>query len=501
MGRTFQFEIRSESWIRGWVGLYLCLHRREEHFIAHKHLRDLLSCALQRKRTMSDYAAVLSALMSTDNATRRGAEEYFEAQLQTNLDTCLNALTETFAALNGDPVLRSFSAVLLRRALEKHAGRITLEATQTMRARLMSIWSQETNAVMLHRLAHVMAQSCLKSPWDELIPSIIQYASKLASEGGSPKMMVPVLGLVEILSDYCPEDILKHLPLLGPFLGQFMGSGEASVQIACAKAAGACIVSLEGEEAVDAFKPALPPMLAVLGVALSVGEEIDATKIIEYLVTVAQERPGFFKGSLEAVAQAMLTVGNATGLEFSTRSMALELLVTITETAPALARRCPGLVQGLVPLAMSLMLEVEEEDGEWAEGVYSEEPADENSAVGDEAVERVAAGLGGKSVSDLVLALVQGYSPDGDYKKRRAAVAALCRLAEGSTKHFKKYLQTALSFLTMALQDTSPRVRFEGIQTVGRFAVLYPELSAQLIGGFLPLLTTAMQVGVICHMS
>ncbi|KAJ1437419.1 armadillo-type protein [Ochromonadaceae sp. CCMP2298] len=440
------------------------------------------------QRAMSDFAAVLSALMSTDNQTRRGAEEYFEAQLQSNLDPCLNALMETFA-VDGNPVLRSFSAVLLRRALEKHAVRISPEATHSMRARLMSVWAQETNAMMLHRLAHVMAQSCLKCPWDELIPSIIHYAS---SAQDRPKMMVPVLGLVEILSDYCPEDILKHLPLLTPFLGQFM-VGDAQVQIACAKAAGACIVSLEGEEAVDAFKPALQPMLAVLGVALSTGEEIDATKIVEYLVTVAQERPGFFKGSLEAVAGAMLQVGNAQGLEFSTRSMALELLVTITETAPALARRCPGLVQGLVPLAMSLMLEVEEEDGEWAAGVYSEEPADENSSVGDEAVERMAAGLGGKSVSELVLAMVTQYSADPDYKKRRAAVAALCRLAEGSTKHFTRYLPQALAFLTQALQDSSPRVRFEGIQTIGRFAVLYPELSAQLIGGFLPLLTQAMQ--------
>ena len=78
----------------------------------------------------------------------------------------------------------------------------------------------------------------------------------------------------------------------------------------------------------------------------------------------------------------MLSVAGANNLEFSTRSMALELMVTLTETAPALARRCPGLTQGLIPLAMSLMLEYDEDDIEWAAGKYSEDPPDENSAVG-----------------------------------------------------------------------------------------------------------------------
>ena len=46
-------------------------------------------------------------------------------------------------------------------------------------------------------------------------------------------------------------------------------------------------------------------------------------------------------------------------------------MVTLTESAPALARKCAGLVQGLVPLAMSLMLEVEVDNEEWAKEKYT----------------------------------------------------------------------------------------------------------------------------------
>lgn len=83
-------------------------------------------------------------------------------------------------------------------------------------------------------------------------------------------------------------------------------------------------------------------MITVLGNALTSGDELEATAIMEHLVTIAQQQPMFFKSTIDDVVSAMLTVASAEGLEFSTRAMALELMVTLTETAPALARRCKG---------------------------------------------------------------------------------------------------------------------------------------------------------------
>lgn len=70
-------------------------------------------------------------------------------------------------------------------------------------------------------------------------------------------------------------------------------------------------------------------------------------------------------------------------------------------------------------------------------------------------------------IGEIVLKLVQQYATCGsDYQYRRAAIAGLCRLAEGSTKYFKKYFVHSLSFLTNALNDSSPRVQYEGIQVI-----------------------------------
>jgi importin-5 len=405
-----------------------------------------------------DLTRMLSTMMSTDNASRKEAEAYYNELLKSSSAATIDGLMSIFTS-ETDLVFRSFAGILIRRAIESYGSGLVPSQVSDMREKLIGMWTREKHHVMLLRLSHVMAQSSLKSPWDELIPKVMQCTAS-GMQG-----IVPALGLIEIISEYCPEDILSNLQLLGPFLSQFVVSQDTIVQIACAKAICACIVSLEEEEPRNYFKAALEPIVNVLAVALSAGNETDATKIISNLVTIAQEHPAFFKGSLDSVVSAMLTVANSQGLEFSTRSMALELLVTMTETAPALARRCPGLVQGIVPLAMSLMLEVEEEEEEWAAGPYTEEPSDENCSVGDEAIERISAGLGGKSIAEPILVQVQQFAAVGkDYRYRRAAVAALCRLAEGNPKFFKKYIAQSVQYLASSLQDSSSKVKFEGIQ-------------------------------------
>jgi len=410
----------------------------------------------------ANFAVVLTALMSKDNDSRKNAEAYFTNLQATNLYETIAQLNLCLGNHSHDLVVRSFAGILIRRAIEKCGESLTDEQIQITREQWLAMWVAESNHIMFIRLSHIMAQSAFKKDWNDLLPKLFQHSS---SANGNNKALLPVLGLIEIISDYCPEDISANLQQLVPFLGQFISSQDVAIQIACAKATGACIICLDDEATRNAFRPAILPIVNVLSAALTNGDEVDATKIMSYLVTIAQEWPNFFKGTLDAVVGAMLTVANAQGLEFSTRSMALELMVTITETAPALARRCAGLLQGLVPLAMALMLEVEEEEAEWAAGAYTEEPSDENYCVGDEAIERVATGLGGKSISEPILALAQQYFLKGkDYRYRRAAIAALGRLAEGSAKYFKRYLNQAIQFIVASLQDPSSKVKYEACQ-------------------------------------
>jgi len=427
--------------------------------------------------------------MSMDNDSRMQAESMYNFMLENQLLHVIERLLQIASDRTIDTVIRSFSAVLLRRTIEKYSKSIDGETTRQLRSGLLNIWASETEVTVLRHFSHAMAQSAAQSSWLDLLPTIITHGQ---SGQVSNSQIVPILSLVEIIADYCPDDILTHLQKLGTFLGNFIGSSDINVRTSCAKATAACIVALEDEGARNSFKPALLPVVSIIGDTLNNGNEHEATGILDHLVTIAQMQPLFYRGALDNIATAMMTVAGNTDYEFSTRAMALELLVTLSETAPALARRSSTFIRGICPVVFSIMLEIEEDESEWIVGKYSEEDMDEDCSAGEDAIERMASGMGGRTLAEPVLGLVTQYFGHGDWKYRRAAVAGLTRLAEGAAQVFQPNLDTTLQFLCAAIADASHRVRYEAIQSIGRLAVLYPNQVPTLVHRFVPTLTAML---------
>ena len=432
---------------------------------------------------MNDLDQILPSLMSTSNESRRHAEGMYNYLLENQLLHVIERLLHIASDRTIEIVMRSFAAVLLRRTIEKYSNRIDSETTKQLRAGLLNVWTLETDGSVLRHFSHAMAQSAAQNSWVDLLPTVIAHTNQSITH------IVPILSLIEIIADYCPDDILTHLQKLGTFLGAFIGSQDIIVRTACAKATAACIVALDDEGARNSFKPALLPIVGVIGDTLNNNNEHEATGILDHLVTIAQIQPLFYRGALDNVATAMMTVAANKEYDFSTRAMALELLITLTETAPALARRSNTLVRGVCPLVFSIMLEIDEEEEEWVLGNYSEDTMDEDCSAGDDAIERMASGMGGRTLAEPVLGLVQQFYGQSDWKYRRAAIAGLTRLAEGSTQVFKPHYETALQFICAAVSDPSPRVRYEAIQAVGRFAELYSSSVPSLVDRFVPSLT------------
>ena len=88
------------------------------------------------------------------------------------------------------------------------------------------------------------------------------------------------------------------------------------------------------------------------------------------------------------------------------RHLALEVVVTTAETAPAMVRKVVGGSVGpLVQACLHMMCDLEDED-DWA---VSDEPQEEdndsNAVVAESALDRLACGLGGKTVFPHILQL------------------------------------------------------------------------------------------------
>ena len=150
---------------------------------------------------------------------------------------------------------------------------------------------QSSNSV-IGRLSHIMAQVAVKQPW----PMLIQHISTHSIE--SCHSTIAALRLMEILSDYCAEDISSNADTLRQFFSRCFTMSETNFEneatfltfrATCARSAAACIVSIEDDDIRDSFKPAVPYIMTVLGSILSAhaaSYESYANGIMEHLCTI-----------------------------------------------------------------------------------------------------------------------------------------------------------------------------------------------------------------------
>jgi hypothetical protein len=146
------------------------------------------------------------------------------------------------------------------------------------------------STTVLKRLSHIMSQSAVTTPWVDLLIQIINFTS---SQGMSPAILA-AMNLIEIISEYCPSDVSSNIDTLRNFLSLYFSIDSNSsiglaIQVSCAKATGACIICIEDDHVRDTFKPALNPIITILGIVLTRSEgdsEQDATSIMEHLCTI-----------------------------------------------------------------------------------------------------------------------------------------------------------------------------------------------------------------------
>lgn len=402
---------------------------------------------------MAELIPLLQALMVTDNAVRRAAEESFHSGLAANPLMVVNSLLTICVQPDIDPILRSMSAVLLRGIFEARLETFAEADAHRIREQVYVCWNQESVPHVRRKFAHLLAQIASQTSWADLVPGILTSSS-------SPES---VLHLLEILSEYIPDEVADSAASYWPYLSNALSSSDPAVKLAGAKATAACVVTIHDEGALKVFQSVIMPILAVVSESLSTGDEMDATILLDRLIDVAQFKPTFYKPTFESVLQAMIAIGAHRDLEYSTRSAAMEMLVTLSESAPAMARRSKGFIDQMVDLVMNLMLEVDDDEAQFRRSRYNKEN-DDDCTDAEDSMERLAAGLGGKSVCDVVLLRVQQYSQNSDWRYRRAALVALYRLAEGAPKFFEKYLPTVSPFVLGSLQDASVRVQYEALQ-------------------------------------
>ena len=170
-------------------------------------------------------------------------------------------------------------------------------------------------------------------------------------------------------------------------------------------------------------------------------EKSEDDTALKSIIDLAETCPKFLRPQLEQLFAACLKVLGDSNQEDSWRHLALEVVVTLCETAPAMVRKVAGSqIPTVIQATLHMMTDIDE-DEDWATSdEVAEDDSDSNAVVAESALDRLACGLGGKTVFPHILSTTPQMLQHADWKYRHAALMAISATGEGCHKQMESYL-------------------------------------------------------------
>jgi hypothetical protein len=434
----------------------------------------------------SDFNQTIQSLSSSDNAVRAHAENLYNHATESNPTQVASGLFTLFRS-NPDDGLRNYAGILLRRIVIRHWEKIDGSCRQQMQQELLRSIETETKPLLVRRACHLIAginTHVKKHPWAELLPFVVgcaQNAAPLQRETG--------FFLLSEIAEFNSESLIEHVAPLQPLLlAGIQDQGNTASQKRAIQASCSLIISVSGDKRPILIGSLMPAALAQITALVSVDEQI-ACEAIESLIEMAQHAGSTLGNLLPHLAPPMIQMANSLNvLENSTRSIAVELLLTVCEACPSAVTAAPALTSQIIDALMRMSCEVETNEAQWvntpfkcgAEGngrSQDELEEEEMSILGEESLFRAVRSLG-RNAFDSCLSLITQWSgmqgPVQDWRAKRAAISVFQATAIGAPKALKNKIKDSVGMMVACVSDPVQRVRFNAIECLAVFAETFP---------------------------
>mmetsp|Transcript_3719 Transcript_3719/g.9358 ORF Transcript_3719/g.9358 Transcript_3719/m.9358 type:complete len:1094 (+) Transcript_3719:94-3375(+) len=439
---------------------------------------------------------LIKRLMDQSNEERKVAEQTFEELCQ-HPDQVAQML---FTALSSpDVTVRSLAAIMIRKRINRTLyDKLSPQTQQSVRSTLITSVQIETETPVRRKIAdttgEVASMILEEYDWPEMMPFLLDSAKTFQATLRESSMLI-----FSRLALVIGEKLLGNMGPIKEMLSATLADPESKeVRLAALSATGCLVQSLSNmEPQMQNLTDLIPHMVQVLTSALNEQDEETARSSLEEFISVAEEAPKFFRRHMDPLVQMAIQIVTAAQLEEETRFLAVELLVTIAEQAPAMMRKQQVFLQNMVPLALQLMLVVDDVNlAEWNATTDDDDDTDLSSLdVGKDCLDRLALSLGGKTVFNLAFRqdLVPAFLEHPDWKYRHAALCCISQVAEGCKKQMTDNLGTIIDQLIARFLDPHPRVRWAAINAMGQLETdLGPDLQEQYHAKVLPALVSIM---------
>jgi len=450
---------------------------------------------------------LLGALLSTDNDIRSKAEESYEQlPVEQKVSILLGAVSN---AAEIPTEGRSLAAVMLRRLFsnefEEFFGKLPEEQKTLLKGQIITCVQNEPDKNVRRKVADLAAEVARNLTDDDgnnLWPDFLKFLFTMASSPSSDAKEVALHMFASVPSVFGNQE-QQYMEVIKNMLSSSLTDQVYDVRFGAVKATCNYLLLHDKDNNLQKhFSDVLGP---IMNVTVESVEKQDDDACLKSLIDIAESMPKFLRPQLEQIfALCLKMIGNQ-DLEENWRHLALEIVVTTAETAPAMVRKVVGGSVGpLVQACLQMMCDLEEED-DWAvSDEPQEEDSDSNAVVAESALDRLACGLGGKTVFPQIMNLTPGMLQQPDWKCRHAALMAISACGEGCHKQMEPFLDQVMEGVMNYIADPHPRVRFACCNAIGQMStdfapVFEKKFHAKVIPGLLLLMQDAANPRVQAH--
>ncbi|XP_076289616.1 karyopherin beta 3 [Lasioglossum baleicum] len=422
---------------------------------------------------LDQFQELLNTLLSTDNDARTQAEEaYNNLPVESKVTFLLTSLCNAILMEE----MRAMAAVLLRRLFSSEFmefyPKIPPEAQVQLKEQiLLSVQNEQTETIRrkVCEVAAEVARNLIDEDGNNQWPEFLQFLFQCANSP-SPALKESALRMFISVPGVFGNQQANYLDLIKQMLQQsVMDSANYEVRFQAVRAIGAFIILHDKEDNIQKhFSELLPAVVQVT--AQSVEKQSDDA-LLKVLIDLAGSTPKFLRLQLENIMEMCMKIFSNEEMPDSWRQLALEVLVTLSETAPAMVRKVGGkYIISLVPLVLKMMTDIEE-DEKWS---FADEIVDDdndsNTVVAESSLDRLACGLGGKTMLPQIVQNIPSMLNNSDWRYRHAALMAISAVGEGCHKQMEAILPQIMDGVIQYLQDPHPRVRYAACNAVGQMS-------------------------------
>uniref|UniRef100_A0A8C5BKH7 TOG domain-containing protein n=1 Tax=Gadus morhua TaxID=8049 RepID=A0A8C5BKH7_GADMO len=427
------------------------------------------SCVIVSSAPQQFYL-LLGNLMSPDNGIRKQSEETYDGIPGQNKVTFL---LQAVRDATGTEEVKQMAAVLLRRLLSSSFEEIypglTVEMQTAVKTELLASIQTEASPNIRKKVCDIAAELSRNlvgddgnNQWPELLKFLFDSVNSQ-----DVSLRESALHIFWNFPGIFGNQQQHYMEVIKRMLVQCMQDQEnPQIRTLAARAAASFVLSNEGNTPLlKHFSDLLPGILQVVNESCYQADD----SVLKSLVEIADTAPKYLRPNLEATLQLSLKLCADTNLNNMQRQLALEVIVTLSETAAAMLRKHTAIV-AQIPQMLAMMVDLEE-DEEWAmTDELEEDDFDSNAVAGESALDRIACGLGGKIVLPMIKQHIMTMLQNPDWKYRHAGLMALSAIGEGCHQQMEAILSEIVSFVLLFCSDPHPRVRYAACNAIGQMA-------------------------------